>query len=167
MDIDNDIDVGIGIGGLPPMAQQVKNLSAMQELWVQSLGQEVPLEEGMATHSSILAWRISQTEEPGGLWSIGSQRAGRDWSDLAGMHAQSAVHHASLSFNISQSLLKLMSIDSMMPSNHLILCHHLLLLPSICPSIQVFSNESHQEAKVLELQFHHQSFQWISRTDFL
>ena len=47
-------------------------------MWVLSLGQEVPLEEGMATHSSILAWRISQTEEPGGLWFIGSQRAGRD-----------------------------------------------------------------------------------------
>ena len=59
----------------------VKKLPAMQELlemWVRSLSQEVPLEEGMATHSSILAWKISQTEEPGGLWSIGSQRAGRD-----------------------------------------------------------------------------------------
>ena len=45
----------------------VKNLPAMQETWVQSLGQENPLEKGMATHSSILAWRISWTEEPGGL----------------------------------------------------------------------------------------------------
>ena len=44
----------------------VKNLSAMQEMWVQSPGGEDPLEKGMATHSSILAWRISQTEEPGG-----------------------------------------------------------------------------------------------------
>ena len=43
----------------------VKNLSAMQEMWVQSLGEEDPLEKGMATHSSILAWRISWTEEPG------------------------------------------------------------------------------------------------------
>ena len=55
----------------------VKNLPAMQqtmlETWVQSLGQEDPLEEGMATHSSILAWRIPWTEEPGGLQSIGSQ----------------------------------------------------------------------------------------------
>ena len=48
------------------MAQMVKNLPAKQE-WVQSLGQENPLEKGMATHSSILAWRISWTEEPGGL----------------------------------------------------------------------------------------------------
>jgi len=48
------------------------------EMWVQSLGQEDPLEEGMATHSNILAWRIPWTEEPGGLWSIGSQRVGHD-----------------------------------------------------------------------------------------
>ena len=56
-----------------------------------------------------------------------------------GPHGQ---HQASLSFTISQSLLKLMSIESVMPSNHLILCHPLLLLPSIFPSIRVFSNES-------------------------
>ena len=53
-----------------------------------------------------------------------------------------AAHQASLSFTISQSLLKLMSIESMMPSNHLILCCPLLLLPSIFPSIRVFPNES-------------------------
>ena len=47
-------------------------------MWVRSLGQEDPLEEGMATYSNILAWRIPWTEEPGGLWSIGSQRVGHD-----------------------------------------------------------------------------------------
>ena len=47
------------------MAQIVKNLAAMQETWVQSLGQEDPLENGMATHSSVLAWRIPWAEEPG------------------------------------------------------------------------------------------------------
>ena len=51
------------------MAQIVKNLPAMRETWVQSLGWEDPLEKGMATHSSILAWRIPWTEEPGGLYS--------------------------------------------------------------------------------------------------
>ena len=56
------------------MAWMVKNLSAVQETWVRSLGGEDPLEKGMATHSSILAWRISWTEEPGGLQSMGSQR---------------------------------------------------------------------------------------------
>jgi len=55
-------------------AQLVKNLPAMQETWVRSLGWEDPLEEGMATHSSILAWRIPWTEEPGGLQSMRSQR---------------------------------------------------------------------------------------------
>ena len=52
----------------------VKNLPAKQETRVQSLGLKDPLEEGMATHSSILAWRIPWTEEPGGLQSMGSQR---------------------------------------------------------------------------------------------
>ena len=56
----------------PPMMQK------MQETWVQSLGQEDPPEEGMATHSSILAWRIPWTEEPGRLQSIGLQRVGHD-----------------------------------------------------------------------------------------
>ena len=56
----------------------VKNLSVMQEMRIQSLGQEDPLEKGMITHSSILALRISWTEEPGGLPSMGSQRVGLD-----------------------------------------------------------------------------------------
>ena len=60
------------------MAQTVKNLPAMRKALVQSLGQEDLLEKGMATHSSILAWRIVWTEEPGRLQSIASQRAGHD-----------------------------------------------------------------------------------------
>ena len=55
------------------VVQTIKNPPAMQEIWVPSLGQEDPLEEGMASHSSILAWRIPWTEEPGGLQSVGSQ----------------------------------------------------------------------------------------------
>ena len=62
--------------GASTMAQQVKNPPAMQEMQVQSLSQEDLLEEGMATHSSILAWRIPWTEEPGGLWSLKAQRVG-------------------------------------------------------------------------------------------
>ena len=60
------------------MGQTVKNLPAMQETWVQSLGWEDALEEGMATHSSILAWRIPWTEEPDRLESMESQRVGHD-----------------------------------------------------------------------------------------
>ena len=60
------------------MAQTVKCLPTMWETWVQSLGQEDLLEKEMATHSSILAWKIPWTEEPGGLQSMGSQRVGHD-----------------------------------------------------------------------------------------
>ena len=59
-------------------AQAVKHLPAIQETWVRSLGREDPLEKEMAIHSSILAWRIPWTEEPTGLHSMGSQRAGHD-----------------------------------------------------------------------------------------
>ena len=60
------------------VAQMVKNLPAMQETTVRPLGQEDPLEKELATHSSILAWRIPWTEEPGRLQSMESQRAGHD-----------------------------------------------------------------------------------------
>ena len=60
------------------VAQMMKNPPAMQETQVQSLGKDDSLEEGMATHFSILAWRIPWTEEPGGLQSMGSQRVGHN-----------------------------------------------------------------------------------------
>ena len=60
------------------MARSVKNLPAMQETRVQSLGWEDPLEEGMVNHSSILAWRIPRTEKPGRLQSIASKRMGHN-----------------------------------------------------------------------------------------
>ena len=60
------------------MAQKVKNLPAVQETWVQSLGQEDALNKELETHSSMLAWRLPWTEEPGGLQSVGLQRVGHD-----------------------------------------------------------------------------------------
>ena len=114
------------------------------------------LEKEMATHSSVLAWRIPGTGEPGGLPSMASHRVGQDWSDLAAAAGYNrfssahscltfcdphAAHQASLSITSSQSLLKLMSIESDMPANILILCHPLLLLPLIFPSISIFSSE--------------------------
>ena len=108
----------------------------------------------MATHSNILAWRIQWTEEPGGLQSTGRKEL--DTTERLTLHFHSVqslrrvrlfattwttARQASLSF-ISQSMLKLMSIELVMPSNHIILCHPLLLLPSIFPSIRIFSNES-------------------------
>ena len=65
-------------GRASPEAQRVKNLPAMQETSVQFLGWEDPLEKEMATHSSILAWKIPWTEEPGGLQYVGTQRVGHE-----------------------------------------------------------------------------------------
>ena len=161
----------------------------MRETWVQSLGREDPLEKEMATHSSILAWRIPWMKEPSRLHSTGSQRVGHDWATslslsftfIAARHNRedsakvgvlsvkcidklkvqeslftvfqllsrawffvtpwTAAHQASLSITISQSLLKPLAIESMMPSNQLILCCPLLLLPSIVPSIRIFPSK--------------------------
>ena len=124
------------------------------------------LEKEMAAHSSVLAWRIPGMEESGGLPSVGSQSRTRLQrqqqqclphcralqvapSDQSSHSVVSnsgtpctAARQASLSVMSSQSLLKLMAIQSVMPSNHLILCRPLLLSPSIPPSIRVFSDES-------------------------
>ena len=72
------MSLGKMLGSASLVAQTVMNLPKMQETWVQSLGWEDPLEEGMATHCSILAWRIPWTVEPGGLQSMGSQRGGHN-----------------------------------------------------------------------------------------
>ena len=161
-------------------------MQEVRETRVLSLGQEDPLEEGTATHSSILGLRILWTEEPGGRQSLGLQRVRHDWSDLARVHAlllllfngsvvsKSAIlgiaaHQASLSFTISPSLLKLMCTESVMLST----ISSSVVAFSFC--LQAFpasgsfpmSHSSHQAAKVLELQFQHESFQWIFGTDFL
>ena len=131
----------------------------------------------MATHSSVLVWRIPGTGELGGLPSMGSYRVGHDWSDLAAAAAEmysvfvwykflpftlnnffssvqslshvrlfvipwTAACQASQSIHNSQSLLKLKCTELVVPSNHLILCHPLLLAPSIFPRIRVSSSES-------------------------
>ena len=177
----------------------------MQETWVQSVGWKDPLEKGVATHSSILAWRIPWTEEPGGLqvhgvvnswtwlsdsdtflllkrnfrdpdmwlvkifllrwrvsycvWALLQPKKRHDayWVALEvqirsyqisrSVVSDSAIPwiaacQASLSITNSRSSLRLTSIESVMPSSHLILCIPLLLLPPIPPSIRVFSNES-------------------------
>ena len=74
----------------PLVAQMVKNLPEEQGPWVRSLGWEDPLEEAMATHSSIVAWRIPWTEKPGGLQSTGSQRVGQT-ERLSRAHSTQAV----------------------------------------------------------------------------
>ena len=72
-----------------PAAHTVKNPPAMWETWVRYLSWEDPLEKEMVTHSSILAWRITWTEEPGRLQSMGSQRVGHDWVTLISLHCAS------------------------------------------------------------------------------
>ena len=94
----------------------------------------------MATHSRVFAGRISWTEVPGGLQFSSVQFSHSVVSDSA--TPWTAAHQASLFITNSRSLPKLMSIKSIMPSNHLIISRPLLLLPSIFPSIRVFSNES-------------------------
>ena len=86
------------------VAQMVKNLPAMQETWVWSLDWEDPMEEGLATHSSILAWRIPWTEEPGGLQSVGWQRAGHNW--VTNTHTHTHTHTQILTVQYRGGLLK-------------------------------------------------------------
>ena len=83
-----EIDMGRGTR-TSLVAQTVKRLSTMWETWVQSLGWEDPLEKEMAIHSSTIAWKISWTEEPGRLQSMGSQRVGHDWVTS---HSHSECH---------------------------------------------------------------------------
>ena len=140
----------------------VEDLPAMQETWIRSLGLEDPLKKGKATHSNIPSWRIPWTEQLGRLqfWHY-KQSSKTEWLTLSLLRTGSvqfsslqslsrarlsvtpwtAALQASLSITNSESLLKLMSIESVMPSSHLILCHP-LLLPPIPPSMRVFSDES-------------------------
>ena len=110
------------------------------------------LEKEMATHSSVLAWRIPGTVEPGGLPSMGSYRVGHNWSDLAAAAelAQTHVHQASDAIQSSHPLL------SASPPTFNLFQHHGLFQ---------WVSSSHQVAKALEFQLQHQSFQWTPRTD--
>ena len=96
----------------------------------------------MVTYSSILAWEIPWTEEPGRLQSQFSSVAQSCPHESLFVTSWTTAHQASLSITNSRSFLKLMSIESVLPSNHLILCFPLFFLPSIFPSIRVFSSES-------------------------
>ena len=108
----------------------VKNLSAVRETWVRSLGRESPLEEGMATHSIILAWRIPWTEEPGGLQSMGSQEL-----DLTCELSHHHHHHAFDCRHFKLSFLTLVSwVNSMM--GHWVIT--LSWLTSVLPSHSLY-----------------------------
>ena len=87
------------------VAQRVKHLSAMQETRVRSLGWEDPLEKEMATHSSILVWRIPWTEEPGRLQSTGSQRVGHNWATSLSFHFHGTTDWFRIEKRVRESLL--------------------------------------------------------------
>ena len=91
----NHMDFSGGTSGLPRQET---------EMWVWSLSQEYPLEEGMAPHFGILVWRISWTEQPGGLQSMGSQRVRHDWSDLVCMNIHTHTHTHTHTNNMPQML---------------------------------------------------------------
>ena len=114
------------------------------------VGNRLPLASTLLSFSSYLIQRFIQFSSVQSLSHV--QLFATPWT---------AAHQAFLSISNSQSLPKLKSIEPVMPSNHLILCCPLLLLPSIFPSIRVFSNvsSSHQVAKVSEFWLQHQSFQ--------
>ena len=143
--------------------------------------------DSMAPHSSTLAWKIPWMEEPRRLQSMGSLRVGHDWATSLSLFTfmnwrrkcnplqcsslenprDEGVWQAAI-YGVAQSRTQLkqlssssccMSIESVMPSNHLILCHPLLLLPSIFPSVGRRVSSLHQVAEVLEFQLQHQSFQ--------
>ena len=102
------------------VAQLVKNLPAVQETQGQSLGWEDSLEKGMATHSSVLAWRIPCTEEPGGLWSTGSQRVQHNWATnthTPGMELLSHVVVVFLVFWESSILFSIVVVPICIPTN--------------------------------------------------
>ena len=126
------------------------------------------------------------TGRPGVLQSMRLQRVRHDWATELNWgifwewcsvqslsHVQlfvmpwTTAHQTSLCITNSQSMLKLVSIELVMPSNHHILCCPLLVLPSIFPSIRIFISSLCQVAKVLEFQLQHQFFQWLFRNDFL
>ena len=107
------------------VAQMVKNPPAMQETQVQSLLWEDPLEDEMATHSSILAWRIPWTEEPGGLQSIGLQRVGHDWTTKH-QHIQVSIHNSPTQYiNVCNIFIILTeNVNSSICVNNYYSCNH-------------------------------------------
>ena len=93
----------------------------MEERRVRSLGREDPLEKEMATHFSIVAWRIPWTEEPGGLQYRGSHRVRHDWSDLAHMHAYTSGEHAHASKGGTERSILLHDMRKLLSISHLLI----------------------------------------------
>ena len=116
---------------LKPVIQIVKNLPAMQEAQVRSLGQEYPLEDGMATHSDILAWRIPWTEEPGGVQSRGLQKVGHDWGlTLSLSHLHINLHISSQQYCESDIVIPILKMKKLRLTENVI-------WPSALPQVKM------------------------------
>ena len=128
------------------VAQRLKCLPAMWETWVRSLGWEDPLEKEMAIHSSILAWRIPWTEEPGGLQSTGSKRVGHDWEISLSLSFMTYLL-SNPKVNFSPSILHQLSALFEEVNYHLIhkntmLSHLFFLLPYFCSFALISENQN-------------------------
>ena len=124
--------------GLPWWCRQCKASAAMQESWVWSLGWEDPLEKGMATHSSILAWRTPWTEEPGGLPPVRSQRVRHNWETFTFTSFHSSnIKWYTYTLN-KQSYLAIKNIQQFMCSST-----HLLI-----KNWKVYLNKTHPKGRI-------------------
>ena len=119
------------------VAQMVKNPPAMQETWIQSLGPEDPLEKGMATHSSVLAWRIPWTEEPHQLQSMDLQRVGHYW---AAEHTHSPLNTTRFRENVTDHCKLYSAVESVWLTK-------LLRLPWIFLAVRIYIFMSRQKTK--------------------
>ena len=122
----------------------VKNLPAIQETWVLSLGQEDPLEEGMATHSSIFAWRISWTEEPGRLQFMGSERVGHDWSMNTSLQVDEKLHSDLIYFGYNAMYIGFLCVNLLLS---LQIWYKLLWIVDWCEPQNRVSTYTHPRAK--------------------
>ena len=144
------------------VAQTVKHLPAMQEIWVRSLGQEYPLEKEMATHSSIPAWKIPWTEEPGGLSSMGSQRVRHNWA----RHTSGTLLRPQEAGRVDLGCTPHQLPGLVHTHVHGVGDAIQPLLPSSPPALNLSQHQGlfqgvgslHQVAEVLEFQLQHQSF---------
>ena len=172
-----------------PGGSVIKNLPIMQETqesWVQSLGQEDPLQKGMVTHSSILSWRIPWREEPGELQSMGSQESDMTehvhrTRNRSVQFSHSVVSDSLQSHGLQHTRLPFPSPIARAYSNshpsrqwcHPTISSSVVPLPAAPLNLSQpqclfqWVSSSHQVTKGLEFQLQHQSFQWIFRTDLL
>ena len=142
----------------------VKNLPAIQETWVLSLGQEDPLEEGMATHSSIFAWRIYWTEEPGRLQFMGSERVGHDWSTNTSLQVNEKLHSDLIYFGYNTMYFGFLCVNLLLS---LQIWYKLLWIVDWCEPQNRVSTSHTSKGRRKPLWKPHQKLPWYSWLSFI